>query len=344
MDIDTAGRLLPAIAGVGIAIAAFALVLWLIKNRKPRLFSMKGDAGGRRLAISDSIALDVRRRLILVRRDNVEHLILTGGPSDLVVETRDVAPAGLANATAESHHTRTPEPPVAHQTHYAPEPKPAPARRSEPRRETQRAPQASTASNEDDYAYGPEAMALSRDYDIWNADERDASLPTPVPQRAQEERRGAAARDIEAEAQEEARQRLNRETAESILEAARQRLMREPAPAQASQPPAQRVSRAPTSAANSLPAASASRENAFSRVLDGRTQAGDIPADQTPHVQPARNWSPTLEQQEASRRAATATSAGESAASRALAHRTGEDAELEERVKLILEELQLRAK
>ncbi|MBM3565761.1 MAG: FliO/MopB family protein [Alphaproteobacteria bacterium] len=41
----------------------------------------------RRLKVVEGIALDSRRRLILVRRDNVEHLLLTGGPNDLTVET-----------------------------------------------------------------------------------------------------------------------------------------------------------------------------------------------------------------------------------------------------------------
>jgi hypothetical protein len=39
-----------------------------------------------RLAVIDAAAVDGRRRLVLVRRDNVEHLIMIGGPSDLVVE------------------------------------------------------------------------------------------------------------------------------------------------------------------------------------------------------------------------------------------------------------------
>jgi hypothetical protein len=47
-------------------------------------------AGGRnrkaRLAVMDATAVDSHRRLILVRRDDVEHLILIGGPSDVVVE------------------------------------------------------------------------------------------------------------------------------------------------------------------------------------------------------------------------------------------------------------------
>jgi flagellar biogenesis protein FliO len=39
-----------------------------------------------RLAVIDAAAVDGRRRLVLVRRDNVEHLIMIGGPTDVVVE------------------------------------------------------------------------------------------------------------------------------------------------------------------------------------------------------------------------------------------------------------------
>jgi flagellar protein FliO/FliZ len=40
-----------------------------------------------RLGISEQTTLDSRRKLVLVRRDNVEHLIMTGGPVDVVIET-----------------------------------------------------------------------------------------------------------------------------------------------------------------------------------------------------------------------------------------------------------------
>jgi hypothetical protein len=50
-------------------------------------------AGGRnrktRLAVMDAAAVDSHRRLVLVRRDDVEHLIMIGGPTDVVVE-RDI--------------------------------------------------------------------------------------------------------------------------------------------------------------------------------------------------------------------------------------------------------------
>lgn len=41
----------------------------------------------RRLGVVEAASVDGRRKLILLRRDNVEHLIMTGGPIDVVVET-----------------------------------------------------------------------------------------------------------------------------------------------------------------------------------------------------------------------------------------------------------------
>lgn len=41
----------------------------------------------KRISIVETASIDGRRRLVLIRRDNVEHLIMTGGPVDLVIET-----------------------------------------------------------------------------------------------------------------------------------------------------------------------------------------------------------------------------------------------------------------
>lgn len=40
----------------------------------------------RRLSISEIMPLDAKRRLILVKRDNQEHLLVLGGTTDLVIE------------------------------------------------------------------------------------------------------------------------------------------------------------------------------------------------------------------------------------------------------------------
>jgi len=47
-------------------------------------FAPKPD---KRLDVVDQANVDGRRRLVLVRRDEVEHLIMTGGPVDVVIET-----------------------------------------------------------------------------------------------------------------------------------------------------------------------------------------------------------------------------------------------------------------
>jgi hypothetical protein len=42
---------------------------------------------GARLGISEYHEIDKSRRLVLVRRDDVEHLMLIGGPQDVVIES-----------------------------------------------------------------------------------------------------------------------------------------------------------------------------------------------------------------------------------------------------------------
>jgi hypothetical protein len=53
-----------------------------------------------RLAVIDVAAVDARRRLVLVRRDNTEHLLMIGGPTDLVVEP-NIARTGAGAAVRE---------------------------------------------------------------------------------------------------------------------------------------------------------------------------------------------------------------------------------------------------
>lgn len=60
----------------------------------PSLLSSAGGATGffgakaeRRLDVVEQANVDGRRRLVIIRRDDVEHLIMTGGPVDVVIET-----------------------------------------------------------------------------------------------------------------------------------------------------------------------------------------------------------------------------------------------------------------
>ncbi|MCB9994161.1 MAG: flagellar biosynthetic protein FliO [Hyphomicrobiaceae bacterium] len=85
--------------GLSLIIVLLLIVaaVWLLKV----LFNATGRIGrnsNKRLAIIDSIPVDSKRNLVLVRRDQVEHLLLVGGGQDVAVETgipAEYAPSAL---------------------------------------------------------------------------------------------------------------------------------------------------------------------------------------------------------------------------------------------------------
>ncbi|HVW57008.1 MAG TPA: hypothetical protein VHC00_15100 [Rhizobiaceae bacterium] len=100
--------------GVMWTIAALILLLILlvlariIRNLTAGTFVAGGRNRRTRLAVMDAAAVDNQRRLVLVRRDDVEHLILIGGPTDVVVEQNIGLPG-----SAERNHVRAEEPVAA---------------------------------------------------------------------------------------------------------------------------------------------------------------------------------------------------------------------------------------
>src|SRR5437762_4279140 len=96
---------------------AFAFVLalffagaWLFRRFAGSRLGANANRGRMpRLAVIDAAAVDGRRRLVLVRRDNIEHLLMIGGPTDIVVESnivratpaRDQVPQRPPGAAAE---------------------------------------------------------------------------------------------------------------------------------------------------------------------------------------------------------------------------------------------------
>ena len=111
--------LLTAIIIVAVALLALVGVFWLIRNRAASTFIRGGKNRQPRLAVLDATAVDTRRRLVLIRRDDVEHLVMIGGPTDIVIESRIVHPdqGGIARqadqpaaAPAPSRPQRAPQP------------------------------------------------------------------------------------------------------------------------------------------------------------------------------------------------------------------------------------------
>ncbi|TPI34484.1 hypothetical protein FJW08_02545 [Mesorhizobium sp. B3-2-1] len=65
------------------------IIVRLVRNLTFGTFVAGGRNRKTRLAVMDATAVDSHRRLVLVRRDDIEHLLLIGGPTDVVVE-RDI--------------------------------------------------------------------------------------------------------------------------------------------------------------------------------------------------------------------------------------------------------------
>jgi flagellar protein FliO/FliZ len=76
-------------------LALIGLAAWLVRRFAGNRLGTNPNRGRMpRLAVIDAAAVDNRRRLVLVRRDNIEHLLMIGGPTDIVVE------ANIVRATA----------------------------------------------------------------------------------------------------------------------------------------------------------------------------------------------------------------------------------------------------
>jgi flagellar biogenesis protein FliO len=82
---ESAGTIVTSVLALGIVLVLIVLGLWGLKLLT-RSTAVVGRGRNRRLSVIDHMQVDAKRQLLIIRRDNVEHLILTGGPQDVVVE------------------------------------------------------------------------------------------------------------------------------------------------------------------------------------------------------------------------------------------------------------------
>lgn len=78
--------LLNAAFALGAVLVLVLLCLWVVKlvlGLRTGLPTRRA----RRLAVVETVQLDARHRVSIIRRDNVEHVILTGGAQDVVIES-----------------------------------------------------------------------------------------------------------------------------------------------------------------------------------------------------------------------------------------------------------------
>src|SRR5262245_42857070 len=110
-----------------VVLALLALAFWLVRRFAGGRLGGGATRGRQpRLAVIDQATVDSRRRLVLIRRDNVEHLLIIGGPSDVVVEPNIVRAATAVPETGPRRPPAMPRAPFGEDSTRPLQPEPAP--------------------------------------------------------------------------------------------------------------------------------------------------------------------------------------------------------------------------
>lgn len=90
-----------AFLGLAIVLGLILGLSWLLKRLG--LGDFKGPLGRkRRLMTVEAVMLDSRNKAILLRRDNVEHLVLVGPNTSQIIETGIPAPQAAPSSPTET--------------------------------------------------------------------------------------------------------------------------------------------------------------------------------------------------------------------------------------------------
>jgi len=85
-----------------IVLALIGVTAWLVRRFGAERFGGSSARGRQpRLGVVDAAAVDARRKLVIIRRDNVEHLLMIGGPTDVVIEQNIVRAMGAPRDKVE---------------------------------------------------------------------------------------------------------------------------------------------------------------------------------------------------------------------------------------------------
>lgn len=105
---ESGTTLLTSVLALVAVLALAVLGLWLLKITMKGTSTL-GRGRNRRLSVVEQLQIDARRQVLIIRRDDVEHVIMTGGGQDVVVETG--IPVTRANhAPAPVGRSKLPEP------------------------------------------------------------------------------------------------------------------------------------------------------------------------------------------------------------------------------------------
>jgi flagellar protein FliO/FliZ len=84
-----------------VVLALIGVTAWLVRRFGANRLGTSARGRQPRLAVIDAASVDSRRRLVLIRRDNTEHLLMIGGPTDVVIEPNIVRASNAREATRE---------------------------------------------------------------------------------------------------------------------------------------------------------------------------------------------------------------------------------------------------
>ncbi|PSJ37086.1 flagellar biosynthetic protein FliO [Allosphingosinicella deserti] len=94
---------LRTIAALGTVLGLLGGALWAVRRYNIVLPGQIGDRGMKRLALVERIGIDAKRSIVLVRRDDREHLVMIGPGGEIVLESGIVREdADTAEALVES--------------------------------------------------------------------------------------------------------------------------------------------------------------------------------------------------------------------------------------------------
>jgi flagellar protein FliO/FliZ len=96
-DMPLAARLVIALV---VVVGLLGATTWMIRRFGARRLGASPKARQPHLAVTDVATVDARRRLILIRRNGTEHLMMVGGPSDILIEANIVPAATVREAQA----------------------------------------------------------------------------------------------------------------------------------------------------------------------------------------------------------------------------------------------------
>ncbi len=88
------------VAGAGVLLF-LVIALWIVRAFMSAGGALMLTGRNKRLSVVDQASVDGRRRLVLIRRDGVEHLLMTGGAIDIVIETGIGAPRPISREDHE---------------------------------------------------------------------------------------------------------------------------------------------------------------------------------------------------------------------------------------------------